>query len=316
MAEINNKQTTDVKNYPLPNVVRITRLSPDEREEYTSILGKAGLDLGHKLQDSLGAYDPDASVFYGFSQQDNFSLKMSPKWEGANVTNFDLGGLFGTASRKSPILAGLGATGLAISKGASAVGRFLSAGSSSTGVSTMKKYKGFGLTGFPVTVGWYLPQSIKQCKLGIKILSEMANPRPLRTDILSNSRNELNGDESRTQYDLITDAIERMFGTVDENILPLFGRTVTFDPQPVRVEIGNRVRLEPVVITGYEIKFSKEVFYNGKELLPQFVFVNLNFDFWLVPNPMDNKTTMLGVPMFNEKMISELSGYIEGNKRE
>lgn len=87
----------------------------------------------------------------------------------------------------------------------------------------------------------------------------------------------------------------------------LFGRNLTFDPIPVRLFIGQYIDIEPLVITGVKIKFSRELFISnrigagGAPLhVPIFCEAEITFDYWLNPGPQMQFMKLLGSEIFGD----------------
>jgi len=97
----------------------------------------------------------------------------------------------------------------------------------------------------------------------------------------------------------------------------LFGRNLTFDPLPVRVNIGQYVDAEPLVIDGFDVSFSKETFVSktGRHI-PITCSVQIKLSFWLRPSPKLGFMSILGEEMYGESFNFKVSQEIPPTGKE
>lgn len=336
MANANNKSTDYLGRRtrdPLPNILRIETLSKNALKEYVTIYGDISQDIQHKLRTEVGISND--LLFYGFMQNDSLSVNMTANWsQGESKTILDKAAdVIGPSNSANPSGAdrlktsissflGLGAKALTPN-----VTRLLGANATATGSTTQKHFESISISGGSIKCGWYLPQSLKQAVIGLKTLTEMAYPQSI-----SDKRKNTVPGESETTLDTIKDGISALGGQVSDvfstdqdtfkklNELAakqlanadfaqigedFLGVNITFDPRPVRISIGNKAVLEPMVLTNLNIRFSKESFLKTysdgtKKMLPEFVMVEIGYDYWLIPGPLKNKMKLLGLPMFSK----------------
>lgn len=210
-----------------------------------------------------------------------------------------------------------------------------------TGNATQKYYKSFSTSIPNITCGWYMPQQMQQAVLGMMRLHNMVYPQTLgyNKDLGDDIESALNAvtdtldknfssglagnntsDPSQEDTDFLSNAsklLSQVSGNTNgANVIANLstaleegaGINLTLQPLPVKLSIGNKAYFEPVVITGMNITMSKESFLkdfgNGRvKLIPQFITVDLTFDYWMVPNPHKNRTAYMGLPMFKNTPV-------------
>lgn len=333
--EYNKKYQDSVgrrKNDPLPNIIRIETLSKNALKEYLTIYGDISQDIQHSLRNIAGL--DDELLFYGFMQNETMSINMTTSWEReSSKTVLDRFGNEQSVSQKlePTFIDRLKTSVSAVASGANKllepkVTRAVGVNSSLTGSSTQKHFKGIDIGGGSITCGWYLPQSLKQAVIGLKTITEMIYPQSI-----ASKRTNYNSRQRDNTLGIIDDSVKDISGQIshilnqNKDILiklknlasqqiangdwaavgeDFLGLNLTFDPRPVRISIGNKAVLEPMIIKSLDIKFSKESFLktfddNSKKLLPEFVMVTISYEYWLTPGPLKNKMKLLGLPMFS-----------------
>lgn len=99
------------------------------------------------------------------------------------------------------------------------------------------------------------------------------------------------------------DNVQTQISTASTFASDVFGLDISIEPRPVKLSIGNKATFEPLILNSMTIKMSKESFlkdFNGKlKLIPQFITVDLGFDYWMLPTARKNKTKFMGLNMFS-----------------
>ena len=317
---------------PKPNIIRIEVLDGNSRERYLGRLQrKADNIIKQPLYDKF--VPPSQSIFYGFLKNvGSQTVGISAQWTKSDGVKGLLGDITGVLSKASTGKKGkvgkffsfagaAGAFGLSakenIDKAAKGLG---SLDTSLTGNSTIKQVTGVDVNGFEVDCGWYLPEQLNLASNSLKILNNMAYPNKVpSTDIVDKVKNTVGNifksdnvtdndnagiapsltQAANTTQD--TTASSLGFGAISlyAGFNDLVGRNLTLDPLPVRVNVGHYIDIEPMVITGIKVTFSREQFVapNGRHL-PIFCTVNISFTSWMTPSPDLEFMQLLGTEMF------------------
>lgn len=295
---------------PKANVVRISVLSPAERERYLGTID-ASLDQTFKTP-VYNTVFKDMDVFYGLLQGTNdLSIDIQPKWD-----DDPNGGGVGGMLRKlaSDALDSTG-PGKMIMGAGDLIKKATGINSSSTGSSTMQSFSGVSIGDFSIECAWYLPEQSELCRHSLKIISRMAYPVHMPSENVKEATNAaLNSIANATDNSALKDVITGAQPTVDMGIDVLnkmgdaLGVTLTLDPLPVRCMIGQAIDIEPLVIKDLKISFSKDTFVDTvtNRHMPITCTVNIGFKFWLTPSPKFQFMELLGEEMFGEGLtISE-----------
>ena len=96
---------------------------------------------------------------------------------------------------------------------------------------------------------------------------------------IKNAQDTLNNTDT-----FVSDGIGKAID-VYQKVNDFFGRNITFNPFPVRVSLGNYCDLEPLVVKGVSVKFSKENFIVENQQMPLFCDVSITFGWWVRPRP-------------------------------
>lgn len=319
--------------FPKANILRIEVLSGTARQRY---LGGLQRDVDISVRIPLENKDKNTNnkndkVFYGFIQNTSGQgYGLSAAWDTAATG----GGVLGTA--KALIERGTSAisnSGVKVAESVSEIAQELTGiNANVTGSSSLKRYTGSSLTqDFTVKCGWYLPEQFKLCVHSLRILHKMIYPRKVDdenfaknlTTVLNTSTN--NGDGvianianiiSNIGDPLIPDGLTTSAIDAFVSVNKYFGRELAYDPLPVRVCVGQYMDMEPLVITGMDVSFSKETYINttGRHV-PITCSVTIKFKFWMNPSPDLNFLSLCGEEMFgNTNKIKEKGDKTSGAK--
>lgn len=351
MTTENKAGKTTRRIAPLPNVLKIEVLTAEELKSYSSIIGDISFSLREKIRNYQSISRDNLNTFYSFLQGGDLEFKIVNEYENGSV------GLISKAlGEVSKANKSVSTVGSLIKSG---VTDLAGIDFTSFGASSRKTYKGSTIsTADSVTCGWYLPQSLAQARIGIKTLMDIVYPSPfdfdrLRNDVGIDTTAGTNIININDRVSTLIDAIDNkdaanentqkqttntspLLSTVDDlvNLIPkvvaeakdAFGASVNLEPLPVRVYIGTKMILEPMVIKSVTIKMSKESFYaNVKNsepyysrsnsdsstiLLPEFVHITIGFDYWLQPGQDKNRLSMLGMNIFTKEIGTVNDGIV------
>lgn len=327
---------------PKPNIVKIKVLSGDERQRYlVSEFQRAGDSVKSTVQEQLRKSGDD--IFYGFINQTGGAkqgLKIGARWE----DDKDGGGVLGTikklASDVAPTITNIvdtigdianDLTGVsATATGSSSLKRYQGVDIDTFAVDVgwylpeqlhlcKKSLRTLNRMIYPLQLGTGDAKVALNEFLTGSALSELTGSTTgilgNTTRTISDSDNEdnvatvqLTGDEleSRNSSSSSTaQAIGEFAIDAINKINNLFGRNLTFDPLPVRVWVGHYMDIEPLVITGMDISFSKETFRRNKPNgqssdIPIFCNVTISFDYWMNPAPKMEFMSLIEQEMFGE----------------
>jgi hypothetical protein len=306
---------------PKPNIVRIEVLDGNARQRYLGTLQRFGdREIKQNLYDNIAGRGD--SVFFGFLKHAaNQSLNMTAKWNTTGGSGNILGGVKKFASSVT------GINEESMTRATDVMQALTGISAQSTGSSSLKQFGEVDLTSFTIECGWYLPEQFNLCVKSLKVLTRMVYPRQIdekefakifpelaveggkkviralknATDSSSSTAENINikthadpGVVEELSLDLL------QLGTRGFNAInSLFGRNLTFDPLPVRLSVGQYMDIEPLVINGIKIGFSKETFVSDSgRHIPIMCDVSIGFDFWLKPAPKLEFMSLLGQEMF------------------
>lgn len=314
----------DVKDLPKANVVRISILPPERRQQYLGTID-AAVDKNIKTQVYKKLFN-DNPVFYGIMQGDaKQAITLSSDW-GANTSSTSIGSTLRHLGGKT-----------AVGDFFSGAGDMLKAASginaSVTGSATMKTFNGTKLGDFSVDCGWYLPEQLGLCVHSLRMISRMACPMQMPDkmlkDAISSAVQTLSGVTDNkadlteqfnasgdtnfaSQLNDLRKANNGKGGAVHpvisisanavENTNNALGRNLTLDPLPVRCSLGHYIDIEPLVINSVAIDFSKDTFVDeptGRHI-PVTCNVKISFQFWMTPAPKLEFLSLLGYEMFGQ----------------
>jgi len=309
------------KRFPKANILRIEVLSGTARQRYLGGLQRV-VDSTIRIQ--LEASDKNTNnkndkTFYGFIQNTSGQgYGLTAAWDAAATG----GGVLGSAKA----LAAMGAKKLHAdtTKVANAVAEIAQeltgVNANVTGSSSLKRYTGNTLTqDFTVKCGWYLPEQFKLCIHSLRILHKMIYPRKVDDDNFGKNlqksletTNHQQGLSTANATESIVNIAKILGDIVPDVALPVaidafvavnkyFGRELAYDPLPVRVCVGQYMDIEPLVITGIDVLFSKETYINtnGRHV-PITCSVTIKFKFWMNPSPDLNFLSLCGEEMFGK----------------
>jgi len=322
---------------PKPNIIRIELLDGSARTRYLGTI-QAAFDNTVKKAVYDNFAPKSESVFYGFLKNQGIQgLNLNADWSGTGGSGGLLGDLrsslkAGSGTSLIGEVASAASSAIdvasAIEKAAKSFGGF---DSNLTGSSSIKQVKGVDMGDLSVSCGWYLPEQLSLASASLRILTRMVYPRQVAdevleqfardtADVITGKSNEL--DEVQRQQNglapAVDDGTQELIKETDGGIVQqtargvaggiargytgfnsLVGRNLTVDPLPVRISVGHYIDLEPLVITGIDISFSREqwVSPNGRHL-PIFCDVDIKFSSWLNPAPKLEFMQLLGTEMF------------------
>jgi len=314
-------------NIPKPNIVRIEVLDGNARRRYLGTLQRQGDQLRSNLYDELTARSD--RVFFGFLRNGgNQDFGFTNKWKNQPGSGNLLGGIKKLASGIAPNLTET------VVNVANVAADLTGTNATSTGSSSLKKYEELVLDDFNVECSWYLPEQYNLCITSLQILARMGYPRQAPSKVLEaelpsilesmfNDFSKANDAQTSTQttadgnnpqvkasptasYGSLLGQLAIKGGQTAINGMTtfnrFFGRNLTFDPLPVRVNVGQYIDIEPLVITKIKFNFSKETFVQSAtgRHLPILCSVNINFEYWLKPAPEMEFTSLLGRELFGQ----------------
>lgn len=310
MSELESYQKNARKpmNLPKANVVRVSILTPQERQRYLGIID-AAIDTNIKSPIYRSIY-ADEPVFYGILQSnDSLGVTLTPNWSENGGPSGTIGGMLRDLGSSTKVGQAIGAAG-------DIMHALTGISGSTTGSSTMAAFTGVALSDFRVTCAWYLPEQYSFCTHSLRNISRMAYPVQVPEgslgDKLKSAVNHVSNafsgappesadpNDASLFVDGINKAVDFGAGAVEFGN-DLLGRNLTLDPIPVRCSIGHYLDLEPLVINNLSIKFSPDTFLHESGLhLPITCTVEIGFKFWMVPAPKLEFMKLLGNEMFGE----------------
>ena len=314
----------ELKNLPKANVVRISVLPSSERQRYLGVIDAA---IDDKVKRPIYAkIYADEPVFYGIANADeSLGMTLASTWTPSN------GAAAGTIGGMVRELAASTKLGKLAGDAGGIMHAMTGISGSSTGSSTMATFGGVKLNGFKVGCSWYLPEQYTFCMHSLRNIIRMAYPVQVPDEMLKDALSAAVG-AVKSSFD--TDAVKEaekasrngaepnaddpndagLAGTVLANAgslavstvqfaNDLFGRNLTLDPIPVRCAVGHYIDIEPLVISGLDIKFSSDTFVHDTGMhLPVTCSVDINMEFWMTPAPKLSFMQLAGQEMFGEGM--------------
>lgn len=303
---------------PRPNILRIEVLDGNSRNRYLGGLQKI-IDVTRNAIDDNTKTHEGSDVFYGFIQDtETQGYGLTAKWDVSATSGGVLGAVkaiidgSGTPEVKQERAANTAKLGSVFETASDAVRELTGINAKVTGSSTLKRYSGTAFDKpFDVKCGWYLPEQFNLCVNSLKILHKMIYPIKVSDDKLSTAVPEAianlvkeTGENTVTEIFAtpIAEGVKKAGNLIVKAVTEgnrFFGRELTFDPLPVRICLGQYMDIEPLVIAGMSITFSKETFINADgRHVPLSCTVNIQFNLWMNPAPDLNFISLLGHEMF------------------
>lgn len=309
------------KNLPKANILRISVLSPGERQKYLGGID-AALDSSVRTPIYKSIYGNNDPVFYGTVQGDgDLGFGLTATWN-KSASGGSIGGMLRNFATNTTLGSMVGAAG-DILRSVTGIN------ASATGSATMRSYESGSLDGFSVDCAWYLPEQYDLCILSLRTLTRMAYPVQVPDGELSKSltaavntvkekiseENRIGENADGDKEDFMSsvagsDSSGKLTGAainLVENGSNLLGSNFSLDPIPVRCAVGHYIDLEPLVIENIKVNFSKDQFVHpdsGRHL-PLVCSVTITFGFWMTPAPKVQFMNLLGAEMFGEGLPNE-----------
>ena len=303
---------------PRPMVCRIEPLQGSARQRYLGGLQRVGDKIRQWAFENYASTDAatgEVAAFHGIMQDfGNQTFSMQPVWTQAAPG----GGLLGSIKAVSKNLKGFSFIGdiLEFEQAfVNVVENLTQTSFTATGSSSMPKFEGINMNDFSVDCGFYLPVQLNIARQNLRAIYKMAYPIQAGSkggDLLQQIINENSAafNESATKFQteagtsietdpakiknaqdtlnntdtVVSDGIGKAID-VYQKVNDFFGRNITFNPFPVRVSLGNYCDLEPLVVKGVSVKFSKENFIVENQQMPLFCDVSITFGWWVRPRP-------------------------------